>query len=348
MKSKLTDFLTFISKIIPANLLSKFVRREVISVFYHAVSDYGMDHVRHLYPVVSVAEFESALDYMQTNFNFITYQQLHDHRLNGAALPPNSIHLSFDDGFAECFSVVRPILLERQIPCTFFLTLDWIDNRMLYFRHLISLCVQKVIGLNVDQQKEFFYSLNASLDLKLSSLSEFKSWLTAFRSPDDRILGPICNHLKINLSQFLRECQPYLTTAQIREMHAEGFTIGAHGLSHRKLGFIPENEIQLEIVQSCSTIQAITSQQIVPFSFPQSAGNVKRAQLAKIRERNPFIGLLFDTKDLRQDENIIVNRVWAERPLTAERILHPWPEIIANAYRDAWVDDILRVGRGLF
>ncbi len=348
MKSKIPNLLSTISKGIPPKLLPNLVRRDVINVFYHAVSDERMDHVRHLYPVVPIADFEAALDYLQTNFNFITYQQLHDQRVNGVDLPPKAVHLSFDDGFAECFSIVRPILLERNIPCTFFLTLDWIDNRRLYFRHLISLAVQRMIDLPESEKLKFLENLNTRLDLKLSASLEFQSWITAFRVSDDQVLSVICDLLGLEIDPFLQDVQPYLTSAQIEQMHAEGLTIGAHGLSHRKLGFIPPNEIQIELVQSCSTIQAITKQQIVPFSFPQSAGKVNRSQLAEIRERNPFVGLLFDTKDLRQDENFMVNRVWAERPLTSDRRLHPLPEIMTTAYRVAWVEDILNFGRDLF
>ena len=68
---------------------------------------------------------------------------------------------------------------------------------------------------------------------------------------------------------------------------------------------------------------------------------MNRTRLAEILERYPFIGLMFDTKDLRLDEEFLINRVWAERPLTPERKLHPLPEIMENAYRDAWVNAIL-------
>ncbi|MCJ7703480.1 MAG: polysaccharide deacetylase family protein, partial [Anaerolineales bacterium] len=137
-----------------------------------------------------------------------------------------------------------------------------------------------------------------------------------------------------------------LTRTQIKQMRAEGFTIGAHSLSHRKLGFIPEEELETEINSSCRAIQEISGQEVVPFSFPQSAGNVDRAKLGDLLAGNPSIGLLFDTKDLRKDVGFIVNRVWAERPLTAARMLHPLPEILAQAYRDAWVHEFLGRLRG--
>lgn len=346
MRTLLTHFLEMISGWIPLGLYPRLVRRDVTSIFYHTVTDEAMPHVRHLYPVVPVAAFEAALDFLEDNYTFITYAQLHDHKLKDTRLPPRAVHLSFDDGFAECFTVVRPLLQARGIPCTFFLTIDWLDNRQLYFRHLISLCVHRALALEAEHRQEFLSGLNRRFGLSLADPGAFTDWITAFRSPEDAVLHPICMDLGIDVVDFLADQRPYLSSAQIQQMHAEGFTIGAHSLSHRKLGFIPVDEIETEILGSCRAIQTITGQEVVPFSFPQSAGNIDRGQLADIRRRNPQVGFLFDTKDLRRDADFMVNRVWAERPLSPARQLHPLDEILVHAYRDAWVDGVMRTWRG--
>jgi len=342
LKGRISRSLTTVSGWIPPGIFPHLVRRELISIFYHAVSDSDMPHVRHLYPVVPVHDFEAALGYLQANFTLVSYAQVHDHATRGTPLPQGAVHLSFDDGFAQCYHVVRPILSARKVPCTFFLTTEWLDNHKLWFRHQISRCVHQAEGLTPAAQESFLAELNRLLDLSLLDMVGFKAWLTAFRSPDDHTLGEVSRLLGIDSPSFLEREQPYLTTAQVQQMHAEGFTIGGHGVSHRKLGFIPENQIESEIVGSCLAVQAITGQQIVPFSFPQSAGNVSRKQLAEILQKHPFIGLLFDTKDLRLDESFMVNRVWAERPLTPERVLHPVPEVLEHAYRDAWLESVFR------
>lgn len=345
MPQFLTRSLKAFSRVIPRILYPHLVRREVTSIFYHAVSDEALPHVRHLYPVVPVVAFEAALDMLQDNYTFVSYSQLHDHMINRAPLPKRAVHLSFDDGFAACFQVVRPILLARGLPCTFFLTIDWLDNHMLYFRHLISLCVHTAWNLGEVEQDEFLTGVNQRFELDLADMVDFSTWVTAFREPDTGVFDQLCADLEIDIAGFLNQYQPYLTRAQVMQMHHEGFTIGAHGLSHRKLGFIPPTEIETEIVGSCQAIQAVTGQGVVPFSFPQSAGNISRGQLADIRDCNPEIGLLFDTKDLRWDRDFMVNRVWAERPLTPDRQLRPLNEILTNAYQDAWVDGVMRLFR---
>jgi peptidoglycan/xylan/chitin deacetylase (PgdA/CDA1 family) len=347
MKSTVINFLQAISRLIPLRLYPCLVKREVICIFYHAVSDGEMAHVRHLYPVVSVLDFKAALGYLQENYTLVSYDQLRDHYKKKTPLPSGAIHLSFDDGFKECFTVVRPLLLELGIPCTFFLTIDWLDNRMLYFRHAISLCVHQASKLDGVTQAEFITTINRQFDLSLQDIVGFYAWITGFRSPEDHVIDQVCTLLGIDVERFLVERQPYLTTAQIQQMHAEGFTIGAHGLTHRKLGFVTEREVEAEITGSCRAVQDLTGQAVVPFSFPQSAGNVDRAQLADFLGRNPQVGLLFDTKDLLVSETFIRNRVWAERPLTPDRLLHPLSVVMTQAYREAWVEGVIRTSRRL-
>lgn len=335
MTNFITTLLEFFARLIPQPIYPWLLRRKNIDFFYHAVSSEPMEHARHLYPVVPTHEFERTLDYLQEHFQFVSYSQIHASRIGQGDLPPKAIHLSFDDGFVECFSVVRPLLLERSIPCTFFVATDWIDNQAMFYRNKVSLCVD-----HLRVHPENISKLDGIVP-RVDSIDEVVPWLKELRMPDETVIDDVCQRLGVDWQTFLKEKKPYLTTARIQQMHAEGFTIGAHTKSHRKLIDLSEAEIEEEILESCQKVQEITGQEIVPFSFPNSAFGVDRGLLFAIRIQNPIVGLLFDTKGVRKDENFIVNRVWAERPLTPERKLHPLPEVLRNAYQEAWIDGVL-------
>ena len=331
-----------IARLIPSGFYTRLVQRDVIDFFWHAVSDESMPHVRHLYPVVPVADFEAALLYLKQKYTLITYQQLHDHIFAGVSLPPKAVHISFDDGYAECYSVVRPLLLKYEIPCTFFLTTGLIDNPILFYRNKQSLCVERIKTSGNKPQASTFDDLITSSPASLSTLPELISWIKNLRLPDEALIDEICERLGVDWRTFLVEKQPYLTTAQIQQMHADGFTMGAHTLTHRKLMDLSAEEIETEIAESCQVVGELTGQEIVPFSFPHSAWGLDRDQLAEILARHPEIGLLFDTKGLHQDVNFIHNRVWAER-----RGAKDLKEHLQLAYQDAWIDEIMARGRRL-
>ena len=341
MKKIFSKILEFIARIIPLRLYPLLLRRTHVDFFYHAVSDEPMEHARWLYPVVPVAQFAEAIEFIHAQYTPLEYHQLHAHYTQGKSLPSNAAHLSFDDGFSECYSVVRPLLLKKKIPCTFFVATDWVDNQAMFYRNKISLCIEHTNfpTFNLQQLKNFAAEIETVEDGVL--------WLKELRISDDVLIDEICRVLGVDWEVFLREVQPYLTREQIRQMHADGFTIGAHTRSHPKLRGLDAAEIEAQIVDSCRIVQEITGQAIVPFSFPHSAFGIPRQLLADIRTHHPFIGLLFDTKGVHQDVNFIVNRVWAERPLTPARVLHPLSEILHNAYQEAWVDEIIDMGRKL-
>ena len=336
---------------IPLSLYPRIMPRDVVDFFWHVVSDESMPHVRHLYPVVPTTEFEAALGYLKNNFPFVSCQQLHAHIFEGARLPPNAVHISFDDGYTECFNIVRPLLLKYKIPCTFFLTTDLIDNPILFYRNKQSLSIERINALDFNLQSSIINNLPSAHDPHPSTLPEFISWFKDLRLPDEPLIDEICRAIDVDWQSFLAKKQPYLTTGQIQQMHTEGFTMGAHTLSHRKLVDLSSDEIETEITQSCQIVGSITGQEIVPFSFPHSAWGLDRDHLAGIRARHPKIGLLFDTKGLRSDANFIHNRIWAERSLPGHPSRGKGADGIRQhlhlAYQEAWTDELIAKGRRL-
>lgn len=289
------------------------IRRDVIGLFYHSVSEQPLPHIQHLYPPEPVARFEAALRYVKKNYRVVNETELETYRLHGKPLPGRALHLSFDDGFAECFTVARPLLLKYELPCTFFITSGWVDNQRMFYRNKASLCIEQMRSLGHDAAKMILTSVNNALDLNLGDTIDFERWIHQLQASDEPVIDMTAKMLGVDVKDYLKERQPYMTSGQIKQLHADGFTIGAHTLRHAKLASLPPAEVESEIVDSARFVQELTGQERVPFSFPYSATGTDRALLAEIRTRHPDLGLFYDTMDLRKDVDFIVNRIWAEK-----------------------------------
>ncbi|MEX1247377.1 MAG: polysaccharide deacetylase family protein [Anaerolineales bacterium] len=323
-----------IRRSMPLWLYPTLIRRDVVGVFYHSVSDERLSHIQHLYPTEPVARFEAALRYIKGHFHPVAETELEAHRLQGRPLPRRALHLSFDDGFAECYSVARPLLLTYGIPCTFFVTTDWVDNQRMFYRNKVSLCIERMAELAHDAAKMVFTSLNNALDTKLTDAGDFARWIKSMQPGDEAVIDMTAKMLGLDLSHYLQTRQPYLTRQQILELHKDGFTIGAHTRSHTKLALLPPDQVEAEIVEPAHFVQQLTGSEQVPFSFPYSASGTDRALLAWIRAKHPFLGLFYDTRDLRQDESFIVNRIWAEKSAYRQAGRHTnLPALLHAAYR---------------
>ena len=246
------------------------------------VTDEYPRHVAHISPCKSSAQFEADLEYLTKHYEVIGYEELCERRAgseeqrarkNGSTSPAlrsrlsalrPSVVLTFDDGYRECFEVVRPLLLKYKVPAIFFVTTDFIDNRQLFFRNKVSLCIDRILGLSESEWRVAADRVRCGLgsrfqvpgsskspltpntshlapnssptpETRYPTPANFIHWLKDLPHDDEPTINDVCQILDIDTHLFLREHRPYLTTAQIEQLIAEGFTIGAHGVTHARL-----------------------------------------------------------------------------------------------------------------
>jgi peptidoglycan/xylan/chitin deacetylase (PgdA/CDA1 family) len=296
-----------LAHLIPTSLYRRLVRPAAVGFFYHVISSKPLPHIRSLYPFKTPVAFERDLDYLQGHYTLISYEDLLAYHASGKKLPPNAAHLSFDDGCAECYTVVRPILLRRGLPCTFFITTSLIGNKHMLFRHKLSLCLEGQ-GSAIGALPSFVP------DEARKNAAALAAWLRGIKNPEAVDIDAICTALGIDIPAYLAEHHPYLDEAQLAALYSDGFTLGAHSLNHPKLNTLDEAGVRCEIAGSCLAVAKVAGQGSVPFAFPFSAVGVDRALLRHIRAENPVVGLLFDSKGLRPDRDFIFQRIWADAP----------------------------------
>jgi peptidoglycan/xylan/chitin deacetylase (PgdA/CDA1 family) len=331
----------------PIWLLRRAFPEPILCLCYHMVSDVSVPHVKH-YKFLSTAEFEQDLDYLESRFQYLSYEQIVESRrsqTNGSS--KTAICLTFDDGFAECLSVVRPILLRRGATCIFFIITDLIDNRAAFFETRASLCVDAVLRHPVEEVEAIFRELGLQSRARIAEAtyhnlvpkqmarywSQFDErvrpmlvWLLMTKPDDAELVDQLCRRLHVDVEGYVEKQRPYLSKEQILQLQSDGFTIGAHGCGHHRLQSLSVEQAEWEIVQSCRTIRDLTGQTSVPFAFPYFGEGLDRRWLAELRERHPFVGLFFDTQGQRRDLPIVVQRIFGERidqTGSIDRVLRP-------------------------
>jgi peptidoglycan/xylan/chitin deacetylase (PgdA/CDA1 family) len=331
MKRTLKNATLHFADHIPNPVYQILIPREITSFFYHLVSEKAVAHAQYLFPHRPVEMFEQDLIYIKKKFQVISYEELASALASQNHFPPKAAFLSFDDGFSECFSVARPLLLKYNLPCTFFLATDLIDNRKMDYLHQVSLCIARISSLEPAELAQILYTLGQAFSINLDSSSAFVRWIK--KVGNDEYVTKTCEMLGIDVDNYLRTQEPYLNSEQVCKMAAEGFTIGAHSQSHRKLGHLNQEEIEKEIINSCQVIRDLTDEEPVPFAFPYSAMGIERDYLSSLLKKTPLVGFLFDTKGLNLDKRFIVNRIWVESPQLNPTGQTPLPLILRRAYQ---------------
>jgi peptidoglycan/xylan/chitin deacetylase (PgdA/CDA1 family) len=347
---------------VPIGVWQRLFPKDVVIPMYHMVSNDDLPHLKY-YAYKNTPQFEADVEFVLEHQRFIGYDELVRRRLHDREGPPNAFLLTFDDGFAECFSVIRPILLNHKVEGVFFVPSGFVDNRSMFFESKLSLCIGAVERKSPDEAVEVVSFLRSektlnNLDQRSSTerandcfswariespLSEAQRllilYLLSLEEDDAKRIDQVCERLDVDPTAYLFKRKPYMTVHQIRQLANDGFTIGGHGMAHSMLQRMSEFQVEQEIIRSCDTIREVTGQKKVPFSFPYSGEGIPETFLADLLQRYDFVELFFDSGGLRKTAPHIVDRFWADFPdgSRADKTNLPWLLRREWSQRKAWI-----------
>jgi peptidoglycan/xylan/chitin deacetylase (PgdA/CDA1 family) len=336
-----------IVQLLPLPLARVVLPGRVFVLCYHAISSRPLPHVRHLYDVKSPEQFEQDLKFLKENCHVASHDELVAHQKGSHRLPSGSVVITFDDGFSECHSIVRPLLLKYGLPCAFFICKSLIDNEAMMYRNVISLCLDRSERLNDDDFNKATARLSKTFHVRLDSRSQFRTWLMGLTYSDRAKLESICDPLAVDVADFLRQEQPYMTQRQILDLYDDGFAIGGHSCNHPELWLLEWQEATREIVDSCDAVRHLTGQKSVPFAFPFTGSSFDREKLAQVRRENDFLSLFYDANNLRLERDFIANRVGCDSPAGAEGGKSNVPFVMRQAYAFEPLRKVKRLIQGL-
>ncbi|QEM09575.1 polysaccharide deacetylase family protein [Mucilaginibacter rubeus] len=214
--------------------------------------------------------FEEHLQYYKKYFNVVS---LDDYYAGNFSDEKFNICLTFDDGLANNYHYVLPLLTKYRIPATFFVTairdagFDILWNDMLsiagyygpekftykdqtYRKNRNNKYVDENGALYADKLRSTGFNEKAALMSFLEQLTGFK----ANRQDDDYWLQ--------------------MTPAQIKTMSASAYvSIGAHGYYHNDLARISSTSATSEMTMCRQYLENLTGKQINSFAFPYGSYN---------------------------------------------------------------------------
>lgn len=283
LKKALIKSLQLFSSSIPLSWLKTISRQDFLAIFYHTISDQELPHIKHLYRVRGTALFEKDLDYLLKHFTPIGLNELieavHQHK----KLPSNAFFLTFDDGLAECYHTIAPILKKKGIPATFFLNSDFVDNKALMFRYKASYLIEELTKRQVSTTEVALLFRKHKV-----TFLDLKSALLSVRWHQEALLDDLARSFEIDFNAFLNDQKPYLSQEQISQMIEDGFTFGSHSQNHPTYNRI---DLSSQIEQTLLS-QAFLNQHFqLPyqtFAFPFTDSGVSKAFFDKILGEEKF------------------------------------------------------------
>nr|WP_294945224.1 polysaccharide deacetylase family protein [uncultured Mucilaginibacter sp.] len=238
--------------------------------------------------------FEQHLQYYKRYFNALS---LDEYYLEQKSAKKFNICLTFDDGFANNYKYVLPLLHQYQIPATFFVTAISAASYNILWNDILSLAGRcgppSVVFKNQTYHKNRInHYTNAdglSLNMKLRN--------TGFAEKAEliRLLDRLC------LFHKNKQHEDYwlqMTSDQIRQASASPYiTIGAHGYYHNDLAGIPLADAAKEMKQSKQYLEGIIGNEVKCIAFPYGSYNRDVVAAAKACGYTQLLATDFNTPD---------------------------------------------------
>jgi peptidoglycan/xylan/chitin deacetylase (PgdA/CDA1 family) len=270
-----------------------------IAVYYHLVSDSEVPHISNLYRFRNVSQFKRDLDVLLGSFHPVSLQDFLLSFDRQQELPKNSFLLTFDDGLAECYEIIAPILKQKGVPGTFFVCSAFVDNKRLSYDSKKSLLVGLIKRgkLSLPDEARVHAILQEAgileLDLVLALLS------VAYQK--QFALDQIAEALHYDFSTYLKAFQPYLTSDQCAELLKMGHAIGAHSIDHPRYQDLPLAEQIHQTRESVRFVKERFSIKYGAFAFPYSDASISKRFFWRIFEESVGVDVCFGNNGLLAD-----------------------------------------------
>ena len=292
-----------VKKNIDDKLSFPFIQRRQSSNFqiltYHRVNDEDDSFL----PAVYTKIFSDQMRYIVSNFNILTLEDIVE-RMKKKDIPYNSIVITFDDGYKDNYLNAFPILKELSIPATIFLATEAVDSQKILWHDKVFSAfretrVEHFDGFGINNQ---MYSLMTQEE-KTCARSDILNFLK-YVNNEERILyiDRLMDRLEINDKK--EELNLMMTWEEIKEMHENGISFGAHTVTHTILSNLSIKELRKEIFLSKKLIEENIGTEVKTFAYPNgSKKDFNETTKSLLREAgySCAVTTIFGTNSMDQD-----------------------------------------------
>lgn len=262
-------------------------------------------------------DFEAQLDFFQEKFGIVTKEQWDEALRTGKSC--EGVILTFDDGLADHYDYVYPILKKKGLWGIFYVSSAPYTDKMLLDVHKVHLLLAHLGGQRALDE----LMLLVTPDMLITGAkSKFATTTYANQSSDiatkevkkiiNYYLKPKMKSIVLNelVKQFLG-CEQkllkklYLSESQIIEMYEHGFSFGSHAKTHTLLSNLNETDIKKEVNESVKFINNLLGLTSNSFCYPYGGKQSYTPSVIKcLKSQNVPYAYSVESRDIQSKDLI--------------------------------------------
>lgn len=302
-----------------------------MSDLYISMYHYTRDLKHSRYPEIKgldVKLFREQIAFMKSNFNIVTMEQVLEAISTKEKLPEKALLLTFDDGYADNYTVAMPVLEEYGVQGSFFIpgktftTHQLLDVNKIHYvlasANIYNLVEDLKKEMDYYRGQEFQYASTEELFAKYAVASRFDIKETVFVKQmlqtvlPEKLRNIISSKLfakYVGVTEEQLAYELYMSEEQIRTMKRHGMFIGIHGYDHYWLGNLPVEQMENDISLALDALDEFVDRKQWVMNYPY--GNYNKDVLAYISKQGACLGLTTEVRlaDIDKDNPLELPRL---------------------------------------
>ncbi len=300
---------------------------ELYISMYHYTRD--LKHSRYTeIKGLDVNLFREQIAFMKSNFNIVTMEQALEAISTKEKLPEKALLLTFDDGYADNYTVAMPVLEEYGVQGSFFIpgktftTHQLLDVNKIHYvlasANIYNLVEDLKKEMDYYRGQEFQYASTEELFAKYAVASRFDIKETVFVKQmlqtvlPEKLRNIISSKLfakYVGVTEEQLAYELYMSEEQIRTMKRHGMFIGIHGYDHYWLGNLPVEQMENDISLALDALDEFVDRKQWVMNYPY--GNYNKDVLAYISKQGACLGLTTEVRlaDIDKDNPLELPRL---------------------------------------
>lgn len=280
---------------------------------YHSIKDENLLHNDSIGETIihTTTVFDNQMLYIAENCNVLSLDRFYNYLSSQKKLPPNTVVVTFDDGFKDNIEVAAPVLNKYKIPATFYITVDSVKNEKLpWFSVIRSGFLNTLVTSWIDKNENKKYILENYSDRKKAMTRAGQSCAKLSGSEQDIFLESLFCELEI---QNIFNAPEMMNFEDVHNLINMGHTIGSHTISHPNLAYISKEKVIFEMQESKRILENELKKEIKHFSYPNPSlspnWSVTTTKIA--RESGYLTAVTSETGAVgKKDNPLILKRMW--------------------------------------
>ena len=253
--------------------LARLARQRVRGVIlrYHALTD-DAGEVLYAAPDICLpaSVFHLQMAFVKRAYSVVALDELVGALERGVGLPPRALSITFDDGYADNHRLGLPVLRALGLPATVYVATGSVSGAAPFWVGAVRALALSASGpvLRVPGREPIALGPDADRGAVAKALART---LVPLPAPERaELLAATAEGAGIDLHTLLAGTM--VTWDEIRELHAAGWTIGAHTVTHSNVALADPDDAEREILGSRDALAAAIGAPVQHFCYPNTGG----------------------------------------------------------------------------